>query len=115
MGGQLKVPSDAVQASTLLYVIGANTTGRYHDFDCIMQRRAVGTTGLEPKAVDNTKLADVATGILKGRASAGTGSPEDITPAQLVAFLNAAAPYFPISVTPGTPQIWRNGEFLMYS
>lgn len=39
-------------------------------------------------AVSNAKLADVATGTLKGRATAGTGDPEDLTGAQATALLD---------------------------
>lgn len=39
-------------------------------------------------AVTNAKLADVASGTLKGRATAGTGDPEDLTGAQATALLD---------------------------
>ncbi|MBN8629833.1 MAG: hypothetical protein J0L76_03140, partial [Rhodobacterales bacterium] len=39
-------------------------------------------------AVTNAKLADVATGTIKGRATAGTGDPEDLTGAQATALLD---------------------------
>jgi len=41
-------------------------------------------------AVTNTKLANVATGTIKGRATAGTGSPEDLTAAQVKTLLAIA-------------------------
>lgn len=37
---------------------------------------------IDNDAVTNAKLANVATGTLKGRATAGTGDPEDLAPAQ---------------------------------
>jgi hypothetical protein len=39
-------------------------------------------------AVTNAKLADVATGTIKGRATAGTGDPEDLTGTQATALLD---------------------------
>lgn len=49
-----------------------------------------GTTviTINPDAVTNAKLAEVATATLKGRATAGTGNPEDLTAAQARALLN---------------------------
>lgn len=41
--------------------------------------------------VSNAKLANVATATLKGRTTAGTGSPEDLTVAQVLTMLNVAA------------------------
>lgn len=40
-------------------------------------------------AVTNAKAADMATGTIKGRATAGTGDPEDLTGAQATALLDA--------------------------
>jgi len=40
-------------------------------------------------AVTNAKMADVATATFKGRTSAGTGDPEDLTATQATALLNA--------------------------
>jgi hypothetical protein len=48
------------------------------------------TWTIDAGVVANAKLADVATGTLKGRATAGFGSPEDLTPAQARALLNVA-------------------------
>lgn len=49
-----------------------------------------GTSTIASAAVTNAKLADVATGTIKGRVSAGTGSPEDLTPAQVRTLINVA-------------------------
>lgn len=53
----------------------------------------VGGTGttltIDANAVTNAKLADVATATFKGRTTAGTGDPEDLTVAQATALLNA--------------------------
>jgi len=40
------------------------------------------STTIASNAVTNAKLADVATSTIKGRATAGTGDPEDLTPTQ---------------------------------
>lgn len=50
---------------------------------------AVGTTELADKAATNAKLADMATARIKGRATAGSGAPEDLTGAQVTAMLDA--------------------------
>ena len=47
----------------------------------------VGTGQLTNTAVTNAKLADVATATLKGRSTAGSGSPEDLTAAQAKSLL----------------------------
>ena len=46
--------------------------------------------GLADNGVSNAKLADVASGTLKGRVSANAGDPEDLTAAQVRALLNVA-------------------------
>jgi Repeat of unknown function (DUF5907) len=43
---------------------------------------------IDPTAVSNSKLADVATATFKGRTTAGTGSPEDLTATQATAILD---------------------------
>jgi hypothetical protein len=54
----------------------------------------VSSTGsvwtIDPGAVTNSKLANVATATFKGRTTAGTGAPEDLTATQATALLNAA-------------------------
>jgi hypothetical protein len=50
----------------------------------------VGTATITPQAVTNAKLANVPTATFKGRITAGTGSPEDLTVAQARTLLGAA-------------------------
>jgi hypothetical protein len=49
-------------------------------------------TTIANDAVTNAKLANVATATIKGRATAGTGDPEDLTPAQALEVIGAATP-----------------------
>jgi hypothetical protein len=48
----------------------------------------VATAGIADDAVTNAKLANVATATFKGRTTAGTGDPEDLTATQATALLN---------------------------
>ncbi len=50
---------------------------------------AVDTGKMAADAVTNAKLANVATATIKGRATAGTGDPEDLTGTQATALLDA--------------------------
>ncbi len=50
---------------------------------------AIATAGITDDAVTNAKLANVATATFKGRTTAGTGDPEDLTATQATALLNA--------------------------
>ena len=45
---------------------------------------------IDANVVSNAKMADVATATIKGRSTAGTGDPEDLTAAQARALLNVA-------------------------
>lgn len=51
---------------------------------------AGGGGGVADDAVTNAKLANVATATIKGRATAGTGDPEDLTATQVRTLLNVA-------------------------
>jgi hypothetical protein len=50
------------------------------------------STTIANDAVTNAKLANVATATIKGRITAGTGDPEDLTPAQALEVIGAATP-----------------------
>jgi hypothetical protein len=49
-----------------------------------------GVWTIDVDVVSNTKLANMATSTIKGRSTAGTGDPEDLTAAQVRAILNVA-------------------------
>lgn len=97
------VSDTKLRDSAGLSVIGrsANTTGDPADIaaanDGEVLRRSgttlgfgtLATAGLADNAVTNPKLADVPTATFKGRATAGTGDPEDLTATQATALLNA--------------------------
>jgi hypothetical protein len=51
---------------------------------------ADGAQTIAANVVTNAKLADVATQTIKGRTTAATGDPEDLSPAQVRAMLNVA-------------------------
>lgn len=65
--------------------------------------------------VANQQLANVATATFKGRASAGTGSPEDLTVAQALALLGLSPTPTQIdsgevyTVAEGTQIVWADG------
>lgn len=54
---------------------------------------AVTSGKIADNAVTNTKLNDMANATVKGRTTAGTGDPEDLTMAQLVALIEVQALY----------------------
>jgi hypothetical protein len=47
-----------------------------------------GATTISNNVVSNSKLSDVTTGTIKGRVSAGTGDPEDLTSSQVRTLIN---------------------------
>jgi hypothetical protein len=53
----------------------------------------VNTSALANDAVSNAKLANMASSTIKGRVTAGTGDPEDLTPTQLIALIESFALY----------------------
>ncbi len=60
---------------------------------------ADGATTISANAVTNTKLADMATGTIKGRATASTGDPEDLTKAQVLGIINVTEGATPTNAT----------------
>lgn len=56
--------------------------------DAITVNRTNGQVTLANNSVTNAALADMANGTIKGRTSAGTGEPQDLTAAQATALLN---------------------------
>ncbi len=60
---------------------------------------ADGATTIAANAVSNTKLADMATGTIKGRATAATGDPEDLTKAQVLGIINVTEGANPTNAT----------------
>lgn len=73
------------KAASTAFVAAAITGGSVADGDKgdIVVSGNGTVWSIDLKAVTNTKLADMPTGTFKGRASAGTGSPEDLTVAQV--------------------------------
>lgn len=86
------VPTDlsATQVRTILNVAdGANAyVHPNHSGDVVSV--ADGATTIQPNVVGNSKLADVSTATIKGRVSAGSGDPEDLTSAQAWGILSVA-------------------------
>jgi len=70
------------RVDSLLVVTGL--TKSYNDADNTL------TLSISNNAVDNTKAADMANSTIKGRSTAGTGDPEDLTPTQVRTMLNVA-------------------------
>lgn len=58
---------------------------------------ASGAVTIANNAVTNAKLADMATQTIRGRTTAGTGDPEDLTPAQVAAMF--ASPQVTVQTT----------------
>ncbi len=91
-GAGAGAPADltAAQVRTLLNVAdGANAyVHPNHSGDVVSV--SDGATTIQSNVVGNSKLADVATATIKGRVSAGTGDPEDLTSVQAWGILSVA-------------------------
>lgn len=77
----------AVAAAPAVVANTAKQTNATHTGDVT----GSGALTIANNAVTNAKLADVPTATLKGRNSAGTGDPQDLTVGQVLALLNVAA------------------------
>jgi hypothetical protein len=75
---------------------------------------ASGALTIANDAVTNAKLANIATQTLKGRSTAGTGDPEDLSVATVLAMLNAGRPAFAAHKN-GTNQTIANATFTKVS
>lgn len=84
-------PEDVTAAQARAIIFGTTPT----DFGdlTIDGSSATGFT-IENDAVSNAKLANMATQTIKGRTTAGSGDPEDLTAAQAQAVITAAGPKF---------------------
>jgi len=78
-----------------LFDLAINTTdditeGATNEFNKTHTGEVIGSVALTiaNNVVSNAKLINVPTSTIKGRITAGTGSPEDLTPTQLTSMLN---------------------------
>ncbi len=109
--------------SAALSVIGrsANSTGDPADIvaasDGQVLRRSgtsigfgtVATAGIADDAITNAKLADVATSTIKGRLTASTGDPEDLTPEQAQLVLGTQPFDAENKIINGAFDFWQRG------
>lgn len=80
---------NALASSTSVTLVGSELRRAALTGDVTATVNSNATT-IAANAVTNAKLADVATGTLKGRTAAGTGDPTDLTAAQVRTLLNVA-------------------------
>lgn len=89
--GTISVPAPTLagHAVTKSYVDGLVASASIPDGDKgdITVSGSGTVWSIDAGAVSNAKLASVATATIKGRATAGTGAPEDLTPAQVKTLL----------------------------
>ena len=78
------------QAKALLNLTGTNSGDQTITLTGDVTGTGTGSFAatIAADAVDNTKAANMATSTIKGRATAGTGDPEDLTATQVTALLN---------------------------
>lgn len=79
----------AAQARTLLNVADGANNYAHPNHTGDVTSVGDGAQVITSNVVTNAKLADVATASIKGRATAGTGDPEDLTGTQVTALLDA--------------------------
>lgn len=80
---------NSTKVATTAFVAAAITAASIPDGDKgdITVASSGSSWTIDADVVTNAKLANMATGTLKGRASAGTGDPEDLTPTQVKSLL----------------------------
>jgi hypothetical protein len=67
---------------------GTQAMATISDAGALATLNTVGTAQIDNNSVGNTKLADVATATIKGRVTAATGDPEDLTGTQATTLLD---------------------------
>ena len=84
-----KLDASAVSAFALTLLDDATNTAMRTTLGLgtVATFNSIGTSQLANDGVNNTKLANMATGTLKGRATTATGDPEDLTAAQVKTML----------------------------
>jgi hypothetical protein len=88
-----ELAQDAIGAmvdSTLVYNDGAPLLSRAALTGDVTASAGANATTIANDAVSNAKLANVATATFKGRITAATGDPEDLTQAQATSLINVA-------------------------
>jgi hypothetical protein len=85
--GSIDLVYDATTARWRAFAVGSGGGSVTLTGDVTGSGSGSFSTTIAAGVVSNSKLADVATSTFKGRTTAGTGSPEDLTPAQAAALL----------------------------
>lgn len=88
-GVHTHVPGDIILANTKIIVGNSSGVGAAQTMGGDATIANDGTLTVANDVISNAKLANMATQTFKGRTTAGTGDPEDLTVAQVVAMLGA--------------------------